>query len=742
MTASPSARSGQGSGRILPEVAIAIINYNTRERLRACLTTLLESVGDAPFETLVIDNASHDGSAVMVAREFSGRVDLVANKANLGFARAVNQALELTACPFVLVLNADIEVRPGAIEALLAFMKTHPDAGLAGGQLLGPDGEVQPSCRRFYTAGAVLMRRTPLGLLLPGSRTVRRHLMLDCDHQSTQVVDWLQGACLMIRREAVERTGPMDERFFLYFEDVDLARRMKEAGYAVYYVPEARFLHHYRRGSHGKVLSVEKLHHLNSALRYMNKWSPRGRGVLRIVREAAILLLLLLDLLIINGGFLFCLVLRDMIGGRLPQASTTLTTYIPLLGGANILLLATFASTGLYRMQRTLDWLGTVAQTVKAVTWVALAGSVLLFFAPAYRSGFVYSRLLLILYYFWLIGAVSVGRLLLKAGYRWFWRRHLLLRRMLLVGEAGPARLMAEAVLADPGAGYELCGLMTMPPDTSEDLNPELAQTFRDLLRTHHPGGVIFAAQRHSFRGYVPLVLESLERNLEVHVATSPDTFPYVADRSAQICGFPSADVTRTSLYSLKRLFKRLTDMLMAGTGILLLWPVILAFGILIRLHDSGPMFFTQRRLGKHGRPFRIIKLRTMRVDIEVDQSANIAEGPLTLIPNDPRVTPLGQWLRRHKVDELPQLVNVFIGDMSVVGPRPPMEEEAKQYTEWQKGRLFVRPGLTGLWQIDKERKWRFTEMVELDLKYILSWSVLMDYSIILRTLQVVLRGN
>jgi lipopolysaccharide/colanic/teichoic acid biosynthesis glycosyltransferase len=131
-----------------------------------------------------------------------------------------------------------------------------------------------------------------------------------------------------------------------------------------------------------------------------------------------------------------------------------------------------------------------------------------------------------------------------------------------------------------------------------------------------------------------------------------------------------------------------------------------------------------------------------MRVNASVDASANIAEGPLTLIPDDPRVTRVGAWLRRHKLDELPQLVNVLLGQMSLVGPRPPTEEEVAQYELWQRGRLFIRPGLTGLWQIDKQRKWRFNEMVELDLQYILNWSLLLDCSIILRTIPVVLRGS
>ncbi len=724
------------------DVALAIINYNTRKQLRRCLDSLPEELDGHAYRTLVIDNASSDGSATMVTRRYGNRFEVVANKANLGFGRAVNQALEQTDSTYLLVLNADIEVEPGAIEALVEFMDRTPDAGMAGGKLLDADGEVQPSCRRFYTASAVMMRRTPLGMFTRQSKAERDHLMVDFDHDEERVVDWIQGACLMIRREAAEAVGAMDERFFLYFEDVDLAKRLGEAGHKVYYVPQARFSHGYRRGSHGGLINIERLHHLCSALRYMNKHSRGGRAVLRVVRESLIIALLLLDLIIFNGGFLICLVLRDLLGGELPAVSTQISTYVPLLGGANLLLFVMYTSTGLYRVERSLDWLGTVAQTVKAVTWVALAGSVLLFFAPAYREGFVYSRLLLILYYFCLILGTAMSRLAIKAGFRWFWRRHLLLRRMLVVGEVEPSRSMVQAIAAEPLCGYEVTGTLPMPDDNGDDLDPAVAIRFRQMVQDHNPGGIIFAAQHHSFRSYVPLVLESHEKNLEVHVASSLDVFPYAAERTHEICGFPAADVTHTSLYRVKLILKRLGDIAISLAGTLICAPFILLLGLAVKLQDGGPIFFLQKRFGRLGRPFTIIKLRTMQVGGQADDDANIAEGPLTLIPNDPRVTPLGRWLRRHKVDELPQLLNVLKGDMSMVGPRPPMEDELRQYSEWQKGRLFVKPGLTGLWQIDKQRKWRFNEMVELDLKYILTWSLLLDYSVMLRTIQVVLRGS
>jgi GT2 family glycosyltransferase len=254
------------------DLLVAVINFNTREALRRCLRSFPTSCRSAPMDILVIDNGSTDGSAAVVREEFGGRVQLLANRENIGFARAVNQALTWSRSRYLLILNADIEVRGAAVEALYDFMEATPRAGVAGAKLIGEDGALQHSCRRFYTPTAIVMRRTPLGRLFPRHGALRHHLMLDWDHAESRKVDWIQGACLMIRREAIEEVGPMDERFFLYFEDVDLCRRMAAGGWGVYYVPSAELLHRYQRLSYRGGLTRAKAHHLISAVRYFIKW--------------------------------------------------------------------------------------------------------------------------------------------------------------------------------------------------------------------------------------------------------------------------------------------------------------------------------------------------------------------------------------------------------------------------------------------------------------------------------------
>jgi hypothetical protein len=258
------------------DVAVAIINYNTRAALHRCLASLPSTVRGQPLRALVIDNASTDGSAALVRQSFPG-IELVPNARNIGFARAVNQAASRTSERYLLVLNADTEISADAIAALYDFMELTPRAGVAGGKLVDEQGRLQHSCRRFYTVTAIVLRRTPLGQLLPRHAALRHHLMLDWDHDDVRDVDWLQGSCLMLRRTALHEVGGMDGRFFLYFEDVDLCRRLHAAGWGVYYVPQARLVHSYRRGSHGRVISVAKVHHALSSLRYFFKWHVRPR---------------------------------------------------------------------------------------------------------------------------------------------------------------------------------------------------------------------------------------------------------------------------------------------------------------------------------------------------------------------------------------------------------------------------------------------------------------------------------
>ncbi len=192
-----------------------------------------------------------------------------------------------------------------------------------------------------------------------------------------------------------------------------------------------------------------------------------------------------------------------------------------------------------------------------------------------------------------------------------------------------------------------------------------------------------------------------------------------------------------------RRYVKRPLDLLCSLVGLLLLSPVFLILALLVRLDSSGPIFFRQTRVGKDGREFEFYKFRSMVQDAEQMKNKlmhlNELEGPVFKITDDPRITPIGTFLRRTSLDELPQLFNVLRGDMSLVGPRPPLPAEVANYESWQRQKLTVLPGITCLWQISGRNHIGFTEWMRLDIEYIRRQSFGVDLKILARTLPAVL---
>ncbi len=207
--------------------------------------------------------------------------------------------------------------------------------------------------------------------------------------------------------------------------------------------------------------------------------------------------------------------------------------------------------------------------------------------------------------------------------------------------------------------------------------------------------------------------------------------------------GQPILEFEPPALFQLRFGLKRALDILVAAVGLLLLLPLFAVVGLLILLSSPGPIFFTQMRVGVQGKLFKMYKFRSMYADAEKRRQelmgANEAKGPLFKIKNDPRITPLGRWLRRYSLDELPQLINVLAGEMSLVGPRPALPSEVAVYSPWDCQRLLVLPGITGLWQISGRSDIGFKDAVRCDLYYVQHWSLMLDLEILRRTLMVVL---
>jgi len=210
--------------------------------------------------------------------------------------------------------------------------------------------------------------------------------------------------------------------------------------------------------------------------------------------------------------------------------------------------------------------------------------------------------------------------------------------------------------------------------------------------------------------------------------------------------GLTLLHVDHPQLSGFRLLVKGLFDRCIAAAALILLFPLMAVLALAIWLHDRGPALFTQTRVGKNGHAFRIYKFRTMVVDAEKRRaeldSSNDNDGVLFKIRKDPRITAVGAHLRRWSIDELPQLINVFLGDMSLVGPRPALPDEAAQYADHVRRRLVVKPGLTGLWQVNGRSDLSWEESVRLDLRYVENWSFALDLQILWKTISVLLRGS
>jgi N-acetylglucosaminyl-diphospho-decaprenol L-rhamnosyltransferase len=275
------------------DLSVVIVNWNVSDLLRRCLRSILAfatsdhraggvwrlDLGDGRcgrFEVLVVDSASADDSVAMARREFPA-VRLHASPTNLGYSRGNNWGLSNTRGRYVLLLNPDTEVLPGALEAMLEHMEEEQQVGLLGPQMLWPDGSVQSSCRRFPTLLTALTESTFVEKWFPKHAEVRRYKMLDQVTKDPLDVDWLVGSCLMVRREVIEQVGLLDEGYFMYSEELDWQKRIKDAGWRIVYLPSARVVH-YEGKSSEQVPALTHVRFGRSKVRYYRKHHSRVSG--------------------------------------------------------------------------------------------------------------------------------------------------------------------------------------------------------------------------------------------------------------------------------------------------------------------------------------------------------------------------------------------------------------------------------------------------------------------------------
>jgi exopolysaccharide biosynthesis polyprenyl glycosylphosphotransferase len=456
------------------------------------------------------------------------------------------------------------------------------------------------------------------------------------------------------------------------------------------------------------------------------------------------------DLLLINAGFLLAYWLRYDL--RLwPEQSeffdAPLRSYFLAQTLLVAVLLVDFARRGLYRLKRTTAWLDEVGTIVSGTT-VGVAVLVMVFFV--FRPG-VTSRAML--FYAWV--AVIILLSALRLAVRWVVahrrRRGIGLERVLVVGAGHLGKMIMQQMAGRPGLGYDLVGFC-------DDVSWAQRAAF-GRFRCLGPVGGLDAVLRDERIGEVVIALPSAEHERILEIVSLceargvgyrlvPDTFDLKLGTLDvdNLAGIPLIGLRETGLHGFNRALKRTIDVVVSAGLLALVSPLLLLLAIAVKLDSPGSFLLPQQRVGAGGRVFRAYKIRSMYRDAEQRlqelRARNEAGGPIFKMRDDPRRTRMGRLLRRFSLDELPQLWNVLIGDMSLIGPRPPIPYEVEQYEEWHKRRLEVTPGMTGLWQVSGRSELQFDEMVMLDLYYVENWSLGLDLKIILLTIPAVVTGR
>ena len=679
------------------DLSIIIVTHNSRSPVEKCIASIEAHPPSRDFEILVIDNASVDGTPEMIAGRFPS-VRLFANEENIGYSRGVNQGMRASEGRHMLILNPDIIVREGSIDRLVEFLERTPDAGLAASKLVYPDGRLQPTCRRFYNFTVLLLRRTFLGKLFPEAAPLREHLMMDYDHETPRRVDWVIGACMLVRREAVERVGNMDERFFLYFEDLDWCYRMGKHGWSVYYVPDSVMIHSYERSSAKSVFRKPFLIHLFSMLRYVEKWN----GVfyfLRRHREAIkTILFALFDIVMINASFLGAYYLRILFQPFFKFGLYPMSWYLNFVYFYNLIYFLTFFFSGLYRIRRETPWFDEFVGIARAT----LIGVAILMASTYLTRDRIFSRAVVLGQAILIMVAVGCMRQVLRAAHRELVKAAFDLKRVLLVGSGEEVGEITERLLSDPGLGIEVVGFVGDSPGslgTHAEI-PEIIERFKVQE-------VIVLSSCGNVETMLPLLMHSGGHMIQVRAVMPVARFLGTGVRIEEFVGLPMFAVERGVVHLFWKGLKRVADIILS----LVILPLSAAAALILSVPGrltGGIRFHGERRVGLGGRELTLPRVRFP----SGGEGGDLFKPRLFLL--------------------------VLLGRMSFVGP-PPLRSSQRP-RRGPASTIDYKPGISGRWRWSGEE--RITEVIESEFASLQNWSLKQELSIMIRSLRFAFSGG
>jgi exopolysaccharide biosynthesis polyprenyl glycosylphosphotransferase len=422
------------------------------------------------------------------------------------------------------------------------------------------------------------------------------------------------------------------------------------------------------------------------------------------------------------------------------------SSFASLEVGIVVGLMVIFAFRGLYKIRLTGSWF----RLAWAITSSATLGAAFLItyyfvFEPPSNS-----RLLVPFVWAMAIVVLCVWRLFVSAVMGMLYRLGLGETRLLVVGSGRLGKMIMQHIAASPNLGYSIVGFLhDMDAPIGDFGRFKMLGTLDDLsmvIKSMQVDEVIIALPAHMHQQCIRAV--RLCERLGASFKLVPDLYELSLSRidMEAVEGIPLIGIKQVSLNSVQRAITRIVDIVVAIVLIVIGSPLWLCIALGIALTSPGEVIYRSTRVGKDGKLFRQYKFRSMYRDSDRLKAAllayNEAQGPIFKIKDDPRITPIGRFLRRTSFDEIPQLINIIRGEMSLVGPRPPLPSEVAQYEEWHKERLTMKPGMTGLWQVRGRSDISFDEGVLMDLYYIQNWSLRLYFQILLRTIPAVLLGR
>jgi exopolysaccharide biosynthesis polyprenyl glycosylphosphotransferase len=468
-----------------------------------------------------------------------------------------------------------------------------------------------------------------------------------------------------------------------------------------------------------------------------------------------------LDLTLVALAFMAGYWLRDSILPAVaPQSFPTrlynLGDYLPLLPFALVIWGAMLLLSGRYRSHRTVPLLDEAWAIIRVCATGAVLFTLMLYAArmdEQLLGDDRISRLWVLFFAVFSVLFLLTEKIALRVTSRYVRLRGFNYRTVLIVG-TGPAALkIADSVHGHRFWGFRILGFVSngvADGPVGERFGPypvlgEIEDIPR-IVENNVVDDVIFAVHRRDLDRLEDLFLSLQEQGIRTRFAM--DLFPHTRAQVQleELDGIPLLSFATTPTSQIQLMAKRTLDVAAAFLLLLLGIPVVLVIAVLIKVTSGGRVLFRQTRCGLNGRFFTLYKFRTMVEDAEERRREllhlNEMDGPVFKLRGDPRVTAFGRFLRRFSLDELPQLWNVLRGDMSLVGPRPPIPEEVAKYQRWQRRRLAMKPGLTCLWQVSGRNDLDFDRWMQLDLEYIDSWTPMLDFKILLRTIPAVLSGK